>query len=397
MQILWNKEIDEIKNSGYLENNLSITDALIEKFYNEILTESDKKLLQLSFLENPSQEDLDNLLKNWDIEAKPASKTIMLSYFMKLHPDLKFTSYEEPRLKGLLNYEKFKNMKIIAHFKKIGRELNKNNIKPLVIKGGAMKFLRQELPRVMGDIDIVVPDKDFMKSANLAQYIGYDYTKIDIHSIDLHPQGTEEGAVDLHRFIYMDTGYETRLLKGLFKRAKFEMIFGVESLLPCFEDLMFISLVNLARNLRDKTSQAGLLYTLFDCKYLLDNKPDFDWEIVKDNAKKTKTEVQMNFAIKFIGKISSNILPDSVQNNILFEKEMNDYSNVVMYNRFYLEELRTKCRAIKFGDTILDSQALADYLKYKPKYALLKLLRGHPKLISLLIKDLRGKNDNKKS
>ena len=31
MQILWNKEIDEIKNSGYLENNLSITDALIEK------------------------------------------------------------------------------------------------------------------------------------------------------------------------------------------------------------------------------------------------------------------------------------------------------------------------------------------------------------------------------
>ena len=142
MQILWNKEIDEIKNSGYLENNLSITDALIENFYNEILTESDKKLLQLSFLENPSQEDLDNLLKNWDIEAKPASKTIMLSYFMKLHPDLKFTSYEEPRLKGLLNYEKFKNMKIIAHFKKIGRELNKNNIKPLVIKGGAMKFLR---------------------------------------------------------------------------------------------------------------------------------------------------------------------------------------------------------------------------------------------------------------
>ena len=52
---------------------------------------------------------------------------------------------------------------------------------------------------------------------------------------------------------------------------------------------------------------------------------------------------------------------------------------------------------IKFGDTILDSQAFADYLKYKPKYALLKLLRGHPKLISLLIKDLRGKNDNKKS
>ena len=397
MPVLWNKEIDEIKESGYLKENLSITDALIEKFYNEILCSADKKLLELAFSENPSQQDLDNLLENWDIEAKPANKSLMLAYFMKLHPNLKFTSYEEPRLKGLLNFIKFQNMKVIAHYKKIGRELNKHNIEPLIIKGGAMKFLRPELSRIMGDIDIVVPDKVFMKSAELAQNIGYDYTKIDIHSIDLHPRGTEEGAVDLHRFIYMDTGYETKFLKGLFRRANFEIVFGVESLLPCFEDLMFISLVNLARNLRDKTSQAGLLYTLFDCKYFLENKPDFDWEIVKENARKTRTEVQMNFAIKFIKKITPNLLPDEIQNHILFEKEMNDYSNVVMYNRFYLEDLRTKCRAIKFSSIFWDSEALINYIKYKPKYFVLKLLREHPNLIKLLIKDLRGENDNKKS
>ena len=76
---------------------------------------------------------------------------------------------------------------------------------------------------------------------------------------------------------------------------------------------------------------------------------------------------------------------------------MNDYSNVVMYNRFYLEDLRTKCRAIKFRDIIWDSEAFINYLKYKPKYFVLKLLRGHPNLIKLLIKDLRGENDNKKS
>ncbi len=50
-------------------------------------------------------------------------------------------------------------MKTIAHYTKIGKALNKNGIEPLILKGGAMKYLRQELPRVMNDIDIVIPEK----------------------------------------------------------------------------------------------------------------------------------------------------------------------------------------------------------------------------------------------
>ena len=42
MPILWNKEIEEINKSGYLNKKISITDALIENFYNEILAEEEK-------------------------------------------------------------------------------------------------------------------------------------------------------------------------------------------------------------------------------------------------------------------------------------------------------------------------------------------------------------------
>lgn len=390
MQVLWKKEIEEIKNSGYLSGKVSITDALIENFYNEILTSAEKELLHLAFTKNPSQEDLDNLLQEWDIEVKGGTKSLMLAYFMKRHPELKFTSYEEPRLKGLLNFYRFHNLKTIAHFTKIGRELNKADITPMILKGGAMKYLRQDLPRVMSDIDILVPEKDFMRSAELAAPLGYWWEKVDIHSIDLHPNGTENGAVDLHRFIYMNTGHEKNLLNGLFKRAEEKNIFGVKALLPSYEDLVFITLVNLARNLRDKTSQAGLLYSLFDCKFLLESKPDFDWEIVKENARKTKTEVQMNFAIKFIEKISADILPKELQENKLFEKETNEYSNMVMYNRFYLENLRTKCRAMKFGELFKHPSLIGEYILLKPKYALLKSIRKHPKLIEFFIKDLKN-------
>lgn len=50
----------------------------------------------------------------------------------------------------------------------------------------------------------------------------------------------------------MGTGHERKLLKNLFKRSREENVFGVKTLIPSNEDMMFISLVNLARNLREK-------------------------------------------------------------------------------------------------------------------------------------------------
>lgn len=389
MQGLWKKEIEEINKSGYLNSKLSITDALIENFYREIMKPEERRLLQMAFEENPSQKELDKLLNIWDIEVKGSNKSLLLSYVMKRHPELKFTNYEGPRLVGLLKYYRFQNLKVISRFSAIGKKLNENGIIPIIFKGGLMKHLRPELPRVMGDIDIIVPNKDFIKSAKIGVGLGYEYNKIFTHSVDLHEKDSKEGVVDIHRLIYMDTGRENNFIKPLFNRAQRASVFGVECLIPSYEDLTFITLVNLARNLRDKTSQAGLLFSLFDCKFFIENKPDFDWEIVKQNAKKTGTQIQINFAIKFIDKISKNILPDTIKNNVLFEKETNEYSNTVMYNRFYLENIRAKCRKMKLDEVLKTPAKWNEYLLFKSKYIMLKTLRNHPKLIEFFIKDLR--------
>ena len=62
-----------------------------------------------------------------------------------------------------------------------------------------------------------------------------------------------------------------------------------------------------------------------------------------------------------------------------------------MFKRFYLEELRTKCRAMKFSDLFKNPQTFKEYITLKPKYQLLKGLIGHPKLIEFFIKDLKTK------
>ena len=391
MQVLWNKEVEQIKDTGYLNAKISITDALIENFYQEIMCDEEKKLMKLVFSNNPTQDELNELLKIWDIEVKTSTKSLLLSYFQKRHPDLKFTSYEEARLKGLLRNYRFRNMQVISPFVKIGKVLNDNNVIPMILKGAAMKYLRQDLPRVMGDVDILVPEEDFMKTVNLTLPLGYYYEKIDVHSVDLHDKKTGKNVIDVHKFIYMGTKNDKKFIEDLFKRATVQNVFGVKALVPSHEDMMFIALVNLARNLRNGTSKAGLLYTLFDCKFFIEDKPDFDWNIIKTNAKKTGTEVQTNFAMKFINRISKDVFPKEIQDDMLFEKLTNDYSNMVMFKRFYLEDLRNKCRALKVSDIFKSYVNFRDYIFLKPKYQFLKLLVKHPKLIGLLIRDLKTK------
>ena len=390
MTVLWKKEIEEIKQTGYLNSKISVTDALIKNFYNEIMKDEEKSLMNLVFEKNPTQEQLNELLKNWDIEVKRADKNLLLSYFMKYHPELEFDKYSGPRLMGLLKNIRFKNMQVVSHFVKITKALNEKGITPMILKGGAMRFLRPELPRIMGDVDILVKEKDFIKSMNIAKHLGYYWEKIDIHSVDLHDPKTGKNAVDLHKFIYFKTGCEKKFIPKIWKRAVKHNVFGVDAFVPSNEDMVFVSLVNLARNLRDKTSQSGLLYTLFDCNYFI-NQPDFNWELVKENAKMAHAEIPMNFAMKFINQISPCVIPDEIQKNMPFERETNDYSNVVMYERFYLEELREKCRAMKISEVIADKSKWAEYVLLKPKYLMLKFLRNHPRLIEMFIKDLKTK------
>ena len=388
--VLWNKEIEEIKSTGYLKENISITDALIENFYNEIMGEEEKILLDLLLSPNPLQSELDKLLELWDIESKQSAKSLLLAYLLKTHPDLKATKYEEPRLKGLLLNQRFINLKIISHFTKIGKELNKNGIFPLIFKGCLFKWLNPDFPRYMGDVDILVPEKQWIKSARIAKSLGYWFKKLDIHSFDiLENKNSKYGILDIHKFIYIGTKSEKKWLKNLFKRATKKDVFGVETLVPTAEDALFITLINLSNNLRDHKSQATLLYAILDCKYLLEKNKNFNWQIVIENAKYAGAEVQINFAMKFIKKFSQTIIPKDIQNQMIFEKETNDYSRMIMFKHFYYIDLQKKSRDMKITEVLRNPSKIKEYLSLKIKYKTLKILNRYPRLIKFFIADLK--------
>ncbi len=369
-----------------------VTKKLLESFKDELLTKEDELLLNLIFSTNPTQEEVDKFLKDWDIEVVGGHKALFLSYFMKEHPNLRFSEYVSPRLKGLMQYYRFHNMKLISAFIKICSEYKKNGINDiLILKGGVMKYLRPELSRVMGDIDILVREKDFIKAGKIAEQMGYS-ADWQLHSIDLHPKGTEEGLLDIHKYIEMkndNVKFEKSIINDLFKRATKCNVFGLNDILvPSKEDIVFISLVNMVKNLSRKTSSNGILYNLFDCKYLIDLDNNFDWNIVLDNAKKTKTESQLYLAIEFLNNIIPNLLPVKILENKIFEKKFNDYCLLLFYKRFYLWEMKEHSHALKVQDVIKNPRLFKEYMSFKPKYFILKrsIIRKNPYFVKKILK-----------
>lgn len=344
----------------------SISNKLICKYISNLLTQNDIKLLSLIFSPSPTQKQLDEFLPTYDIEIAGGYKTLLLSYFMKMHPQLKFTDYETPRLKGLLNFYKFQNLELISKFSKIGKVFRENGIKMMILKGFAMKCLRPDLPRAMGDIDIITFGQDFIKAYHIIQKMGYRMV-LEPHSIDVHEPDSEAGVLDIHRWVNIDNGKGQALNKHLLKRARWTKIGGLDVLIPSNEDLFFLALVNLSKNLRDNTSKASTLYVLFDCKYLLE-QPNFDFDIVVQNAKLTHTEGFVGFGAEFINTIIPNLIPQEIYKDSALACCIG-----ILFTR-YFRALQVTVRKIKFSFVLKRKISFLDYTRIKLYYKFCKYI-----------------------
>ena len=370
-----------------VSNVNAVVSKLIDRFYDTIVVPEDQRLLDLAFTVYPKQEDLDIFLKDWDIEAFGGGRALMLSYVMKMHPHLQFSSYEAPRLTGLLKFFRFHNLQVISHFSKVVKALNDANIVPMILKGGALKHIRPDLSRIMGDIDILVRVDDFSKVCEISKDLGYVFGEDSTqHSVDLHVPGSEAGTLDIHQFLDFQSDYDKSFMAELFVRARPDRVFSTDALVPCHEDMLFISLVNLSKNLHNKTSMGGILYTLFDCKYLKETKADFDWSIVISNAIKTNTIVQLLFAMKFANKIVPGLLPEDLLQGKSIDKEVITYCNKIKFYRFYVHDVKMRCKRLKLKNALCNWAVMRDYLDAKPKHFVLKRIRKSVGLTALFLK-----------
>lgn len=393
MSNVYSRQMYEIIKSNPKIGALELIDELVEVFYKEIVSEDDQKLLNLAFAENVTQNQIDKFLDEWDIEKFGSNKALMVSYVMKQHPELRFSAYAGPRLSGLLNFWRFRNLKLISHFTKIGREMNKNNIIPMILKGGAMKYLRSELPRVMGDIDVLIANQpDYEKSKDLSKKLGYVFLEEKDnapYSVDLQLPGSEEGVLDIHAYLEFGSKYNKNFVKNLFKRAKKTQVFGAEAFVPSPEDMLFIGLLNMTKNLRFKTSTSGILYTLFDCRYLQTLSEKINWNIILENMLQTHTQAQMYIAMKFANRVVPGLLPEDLLKDNLLRRNITECSNQEIFYCKYVDDVKYLCKELCWKQAFRSWDDFKHYTKNELLHFVVKNIRKSRMLVNVFMKIAR--------
>lgn len=322
--------------------------TILERFYNQYVNKQDQVLLDLVLQENPTQAEVDACLAQADIEALGAAKCLLLTYLTHNYPNLQLNAYAGPRIQGLQKYFHFHNTKTLSHFSRLGKALNEAGIPFILFKGGAMRALRPDLPRHMGDTDILLPAGTIKRAVKIGEGLGYQHIHgKPTHAIGLHTD--TEDAVDLHYHVFDEGRDLDALEKGFFERAKPFRAFGVDFLMPAPEDLFFLILNNFTKNLREKTTLGGLYFAMEDARWLLENTPDFDFEIVRQNAVLGDKELETRFAADFMNRVRPGLIPD-VEKNLPFTSQVSDFCNLLVFDEKVFRPLYGVCQAMRVAE-----------------------------------------------
>lgn len=350
---------------------------LVAKLYARYVNAMDKALLDFVFSGSPTQEALNTCLDACDIEVLGAHKALLLTYVAHDHPDLCLSAYAGPRIKGLNTFFRFANMKTLSHFSRIGKAYNDAGIPMLLFKGGAMKVLRPDLSRPMGDVDVLIPAERMAEATAIGEALGYQHCREESqHAVDFHTE--TESAVDVHHALFdAAPGRDCAPLhKKLFERAVPRHAFGVAFLLPCHEDLCFLVMNNLTKNLREHTSLHSLYFSLCDCHWLQKDKTDFDWRIVREDAESCGREMETRFAAEFMNRVVPGLIPDPARH--LPGREAEVFCNQVVYDEDYFLPRRQRCQALRVVEL---KNAPWRWGSYLVKYLIMEQLRGNPAFV----------------
>ena len=173
----------------------------------------------------------------------------------------------------------------------------------------------------MTDTDVLVEEQNYEKAVRLASGLGYGEPMACGYSTDLHIPGGKVAVADIHCRLDMGTGREEAYSKVLFSRAEALPAYHNSGYIPCAEDMVFISLVNLYKNLKKKQSPQSVLDAFFDLDCLVHSKSGFDWNLVIENAELTGTKPQLLISSGFVSLYARQVFPNGWKESLAVDRK----------------------------------------------------------------------------
>lgn len=334
----------------------------------------DRLLLRLLFAPSVKRQEVADLLLAYDIGHERLEFNLPLARLMQQSPAVYFPETIRPRLQGVLRYFHYQNASLFLGFEKIGRCLNQAGIRPLLLKGLAMRFYYPSQSRHMFDVDFAVPESSYRAAVECAQDQGFHVKIHDPHSTDMVCRNV---AIDIHHLLTKQGERARGLDAGIWARARKERLFNVDVEVPSVEDLVLLLLLNGYQNIKLQSSYSGQFNWMADCARLLHDHPSISWAALLERARQANALYQLSFLLSVLDELLPGLLPPSLAHDVL-EEVTRDQSVVADLRRELLEahvmSVRRKRKEVALRKCRTWSD-VAEWFRIKSRYRYLRFIQ----------------------
>lgn len=275
------------------------------------VTDKERLLLRQYISASPDPAEIKKLFSMVHYEEETFAFSYMLSRLCAQHGFHWAPAMLQPRIRGCYRQIAVGNISRLNIMFKMAGQLASRGIPILVIKGGALRLgALANIPRQMGDVDIVVPKAHFEEAKKIALDCGFTIKTDSVHSVDLLWEG--RNCLDLHYTFFKHNIWKSEI-ETIWEQAKKITQNGTELLLPPLEDLFLHILINAFDNIIFNEHHKGSISWAADCFDLLKRYPELSLKRVLSLSKEYDVVPQLKMMALILDRLIPNHFKELLQ------------------------------------------------------------------------------------
>lgn len=287
-----------------------IIETAAELLADEFLQDKKGRILTLAVAESMEHKEREKILSDIDIETLQASDALLLALARQRYEVADFGADIEPRLKGLIQYQRFANLKQQAVFSETAGLLNRAGIVPMISHDSAMKYYRPDGLRYFDSVEFVALSlEDFGAIRSVLSKAGYAFED-NAYAFDASRDDSAGGLkIRVLNADAMRKDVPELLLRTIAERGGIKEPGGAYCYVPSPEDTVLLTANRIWMKLKNSNNFPGVAFDIMDLHYMI-RVYGASQDIIINRVSSSKVHLcEYCFTAKFVNRIFERLIP----------------------------------------------------------------------------------------
>lgn len=268
------------------------------------------RILQLALAENINQNMLQSMLADIDIESLPGSDALLLALAKQKHSNADFGADIEPRLKGLIQYHRFANLRQQSIFSETVARINRAGVIPMAGSDITMKYYSPAGLRFFDFLELIaVSDADY--DAIRREFSDEEFILTENeYSFEICSENPAGGLkLRVFKASVMRPDIPELSADTIAKRSEIKDVYHTRCYVPSPEDTVILTFLRIWNKVRKDDNFHSVTFDIRDLFFLI-REHGISEDIIKERINKSGAFIcEYYFIAQFLNRISAGLLP----------------------------------------------------------------------------------------